>query len=189
MEFAIDLIQKIPAGWPRWAVLAAIMLAYFFFPDIVKKLSRGRMEKETLERMTRFLQVKKLLFELETLQKEKNLSGFEFPGEARLLAELKEFSTSAEKSKEKIPYLGRLKYSLLGGMGFFLLTALLFFFDRFQETTAFGAVKFLLQDLGFSAGCALLASCIPLGTLRTSFLYGLTMPLALVLLVFTVVHK
>jgi hypothetical protein len=189
MQFAIDLIQKIPAGWPRWAVLAAIMLAYFFFPDIIKKLSRGRMEKETLERMTQFLQVKKLLFELEVLQKEKNLSGFEFPGEARLLAELKESSTSAEKSKEKIPYLSRLKYSLLGGMVFFLLTALLFFFDRFQETTALEAVKFLLQDLGFSAGCALLASFIPLGTLRTSFLYGLTMPLALVLLVFTVVHK
>jgi hypothetical protein len=105
------------------------------------------------------------------------------------LAELKESSTSAEKSKEKIPYLGRLKYSLPGGMVFFLLTALLFFFGRFQETTAFGTVKFLLQDLGFSAGCALLASFIPLGTLRTSFLYGLTMPLALVLLVFTVVHK
>lgn len=35
----------------------------------------------------------------------------------------------------------------------------------------------------------LLASFIWLGTLRTSFLYGLTMPLALVLLVFTVAHK
>jgi hypothetical protein len=189
MQFAIDLIQKIPAGWPRWAVLAAIVVAYFLFPDVVKKLSRGRMEKEILERMTRFLQVKKLLLELEVLQKEKNLSGFEFPGEARLLAELKESSTSAEKSKEKIFYLSRLKYSLLGGIGFFLLTALVFFFDRFQEATAWETVKFLLTDLGFSAGCALPASFIPLGTLRTSFLYGLTMPLALVLLVFTVVHK
>jgi hypothetical protein len=63
MQFAIDLIQKIPAGWPRLAVLAAMVLAYFFFPDIVKKMSRGQMEKETLERMTRFLQVKKLLLE------------------------------------------------------------------------------------------------------------------------------
>jgi hypothetical protein len=189
MQFAIDLIQKIPAGWPRWATLAAIILAYFFFPDIVKRLSRGRMEKEILERMTRFLQVKKLLFELEVFQREKNLSGFEFPGEARLLAELKETGLAPEKSKEKITYLERLKYSLLGGMVFFLLTALLFLFDHFQEATAFGAAKFLLQDLAFAAGCALLASCIPLGTLRTSFLYGLTMPLALVLLVFTVVHK
>ena len=130
-----------------------------------------------------------MLFELEVLQKEKNLSGFEFPGEARLLAELKESSTFATNSKEKIPYLSRLKYSLLGGMVFFLLTALLFLFDHFRETTAFGTVKLLVQDLGFSAGCALLASFIPLGNLRMSFLYGLTMPVALVLFVFTVLHK
>ena len=45
MQFAIDLIQKIPAGWPRWATLAAIIAAYFFFPDIVKKLGRGEKEK------------------------------------------------------------------------------------------------------------------------------------------------
>jgi hypothetical protein len=32
VDFAIDLIQKIPAGWPRWATLAAIIAAYFFFP-------------------------------------------------------------------------------------------------------------------------------------------------------------
>jgi hypothetical protein len=89
MEFAINLIQKIPAGWPRFATLAAIVAAYFFFPDFVRKLSRGQKEKEALERLTRFLQAKKLLLELETFQKEKNLSGFEFPGEARLLASSK----------------------------------------------------------------------------------------------------
>jgi hypothetical protein len=31
--------------------------------------------------------VKKLLLELEVFQKEKNLAGFDFPGEARLLAD------------------------------------------------------------------------------------------------------
>jgi hypothetical protein len=103
MEFAINLIQKIPAGWPRLATLAAIVLAYFFFPDIVKKLGRGQVEKKALERMTRFLQVKKLLFELEVFQKEKNLSGFEFPGEARLLAQLKEAATRWKSRKRRSP--------------------------------------------------------------------------------------
>jgi hypothetical protein len=28
MQFAIDLIQKIPAGWPRLAMLATIIGAY-----------------------------------------------------------------------------------------------------------------------------------------------------------------
>jgi hypothetical protein len=47
MQFAIELIQKITAGWPRVLTLAAIILAYFFFPDIVKKLSGGQREKQT----------------------------------------------------------------------------------------------------------------------------------------------
>ena len=188
MDFAIDLIQKIPAGWPRLATLAAIIAAYFFFPDIVKKLRGGQKEKETLERLTQFLQVKKLLFELEVFQKEKNLSGFEFPGEARLLAELKESATVVEKSKEKIPYLSRLEYSLMGGFCFFLLAALLFVIDHHQEATVSATARFLVRDLVFSAGCGLLASLIPLGTLRTSFLYGLTMPLA-VALIFLIVTR
>ena len=183
MQFAIDLIQKIPAGWPRWATLAAIIAAYFLFPDIVKKLGRGEKEKETIARLMQFLQMKKLLFELEVFQKEKNLSGFEFPGEARLLAELKESATAVEKSKEKIPYLSRLQYSLMGSFCFFLLAALLFVIDHHEEATVLATARFLVRDLVFSAGCGLLGSLIPLGILRTSFLYGLTMPLAVALLV------
>jgi len=188
MEFAINLIQKIPAGWPRFATLAAIVAAYFFFPDFVRKLSRGQKEKEALERLTRFLQAKKLLLELETFQKEKNLSGFEFPGEARLLAELKESATAEEKSKEKIPYLSRFAYSLMGGFFFFLLAALLFVIDHHQEATVLATARFLVRDVVFSAGCGLLGSLIPLGAHRASFLYGLTMPLA-VALIFLIVTR
>jgi hypothetical protein len=188
MEFAIAMIQKIPAGWPRLALLAAILIAYFLFPDLVKNLSRGRRDKEALETLTRFLQIKKLLCEIQAFQKEKNLSGFEFPGESRLLAELNESTTAVEESKEKITYLSRLKYSMMGAAVFFLVAALLFVFDHHQETTTLGTAKFLLRDLVFSAGCGFLASVIPLGALRTSFLYGLTMPLAVTLLYLIVKH-
>jgi hypothetical protein len=41
MQFVIDLIQKIPAGWPRLLTLVAIVVAYFLFPDLTKKLSGG----------------------------------------------------------------------------------------------------------------------------------------------------
>jgi hypothetical protein len=119
MQFALDLMQKIPAGWPRWATLAAIVIVYFFFPSITNQLIGGRQEKETLDRITRFLQMKKLLLELEALQKEKNLVGYTFPGEARLLAELQESATAVEQSPETIPYVSRLQYSLLGGAVFF----------------------------------------------------------------------
>jgi hypothetical protein len=51
MDFAINLIQKIPAGWPRLATLAAIIAAYFFFPDIMTKVRGGQKEKVMLERM------------------------------------------------------------------------------------------------------------------------------------------
>jgi hypothetical protein len=186
MQFALDLMQKIPAGWPRWATLAAIVIVYFFFPTIAKQLIGGRQEKETLDRITRFLQVKKLLLELEALQKEKDLAGAMFAGEARLLAELQESATAVEQSPETIPYISRLQYSLLGGAVFFLFTALLFVFGSFPATTAWGTATFLLRDLGLTAGCGLLASFIPLGTLRASFIYGLTMPLALALLVLIV---
>ena len=100
MQVLFDLIQKIPAGWPRWLVLAAVVIAYFFFPDIVRKLRGKKKQKETLERLTQFLQIRKLLLDLEILQKEKNLSRFEFPGEARLLAELSEAEVVSEKSKD-----------------------------------------------------------------------------------------
>jgi hypothetical protein len=186
MQFALDLMQKIPAGWPRWATLAAIVIVYFFFPTIAKQLIGGRQEKETLDRITRFLQVKKLLLELEALQKEKNLVGYTFPGETRLLAELQASVTAVEQSPETISYMSRLQYSLLGGAVFFLLTTLLFIFGSFPATTAWGTATFLLRDLGLAAGCGLLASFIPLGALRASFIYGLTMPLALALLILTV---
>jgi hypothetical protein len=186
MQFAIDLMQKIPAGWPRLATLAAIVATYFFFPSLVKRLFGGQQEKETLDRMTRFLQVKKLLLELEALQKEKNLAGWEFPGEARLLAALQESATAVPQAPETIPYVRRLQYSLLGGAAFFLGTTLLFVFDPSHATTASGTAKFLLRDVGLAAGCGLLASLIPWGTLRASFLYGVTMPLSLALLVLTV---
>jgi len=79
MEFAINLIQKIPAGWPRLATLAAIVLAYFFFPDIVKKLGTGEKEKETIARLMQFLQMKKLLFESSKFfRKRKSFAGLSF---------------------------------------------------------------------------------------------------------------
>jgi hypothetical protein len=189
MQVLFDLIQKIPAGWPRWLVLAAVVIAYFFFPDIVRKLRGKKKQKETLERLTQFLQIRKLLLDLEILQKEKNLSRFEFPGEARLLAELSEAEVVSEKSKEPVTYVGRLKFSLLGGAVFFLIATLLFAFGRFQEpASAWDTVKFLVRDLVFSVACGLLASFIPLGSQRASFVYGFTMPLAVVLLILTVTH-
>src|SRR4030095_2031996 len=177
MEFAIDLIQKIPAGWPRWAMLAAIIAAYFFFPDIVKKLGRGEKEKETIARLMQFLKLKRLLVELEVFQKEKNLPGFEFPAEARLLAELKESATAVEKSKEKIPYLSRLAYSLMGGFCFFLLAALLFVIDHHQEATVLATARFLVRDLVFSAGCGLLGSLSLWGAIVPASSMACTWPL------------
>ena len=119
MQFALELMEKIPAGWPRWATLAAIVIIYFFYPSIIKQVIGGRQEKETLDRITRFLQVKKLLLELEALQKEKNLTGYTFPGETRLVAELQESAKAVAQSPEPIPYRRRLQYSLLGGAVFF----------------------------------------------------------------------
>jgi len=143
--------------------------------SFAKKIKGGQKEKETLERITRLLQVKKLMFEVEALQKEKNLAGFEFPWETHLLADLKQPEEVRDKSTEKVSYVMRLKYSLLGGAIFFLLTALVFALSKLQETTAAGTLIFILRDLSFAAACALLASLIPLGTLRTSLVYGLTM--------------
>lgn len=72
MQFVIDLIQKIPAGWPRLLTLVAIVLAYFLFPDLTKKLSGGAKGKQDLDQMMQFLQIEKLLLDLEVLKKEKN---------------------------------------------------------------------------------------------------------------------
>ena len=101
MQFVIDLIQKIPAGWPRLLTFAALVAAYFLFPDLSRKLSGGAKEKQDLDRMMQFLQMKKLLLDIEVMKKEKNLTGMEFPGEARILAELKESEVAAAKSSEK----------------------------------------------------------------------------------------
>jgi|SoiMethySBSTD1v2_1073268.scaffolds.fasta_scaffold49109_5 hypothetical protein len=184
MQFVIELIQKIPAGWPRLLTFAALVVSYFLFPDLSKKLSGGAKEKQDLERMMQFLQMKKLLLDIEVLKKEKNLSGIEFPGEARILAELKESGVATAKSPEKISYLGRLSYSLLGGFVFFLMAALFFAFGRLHEQlSVLESAKFLLKEFGFAALCGVLASLIPMGNRRASFLYGLTMPLVLGLVV------
>jgi hypothetical protein len=96
-----------------------------------------------------FLQMKKLLFELEVFQKEKNLPGFEFPGEARLLAELKEGSIATTKSEHKIPYLSRLKSSLRGGVVFFLLAVLLSFSPSAQQLTRFSRLLLFFCAIWF----------------------------------------
>ena len=70
---------------------------------------------------------------------------------------------------------------------FFLIAALFLAFGRFHEQfSVWDSAKFLLREFGFSALCGLLASFIPLGNRRASFLYGLTMPLVLGLLVLSV---
>lgn len=84
--------------------------------------------------------------------------------------------------REKSLTLAALACSLMRGFCFFLLAALLFVIDHHQEATVLATARFLVRDLLFSAGCGLLGSLIPLGTHRTSFLYGLTMPLAVVLI-------
>ena len=184
MQFVFDLIQKIPAGWPRWSILAAIVVGYFLVPNFGKKLRGREREKEALERLMRFLQLKKLLLDLEVLQKEKNLARFEFPGETRLLGELRESELAAsEVLPQTESYVGRLKYSFFGGTVFFLAAAILVAVNRSQEAAStWEIIKLLLWDLGFSAACALLASFIPFGTRHASFFYGLTMPFAIVLL-------
>ena len=107
---------------------------------------------------------------------------------ARLLAALQESAPTAASALAPIPYGRRLLYSLLGGAVFVLLTTLLVVMDPSHAPLAGGMVTFLVRDVGLAAGCGLLASCIPSGTLRASFLYGLTMPLALALVVVTVAH-
>ena len=149
MQFALELMQKIPAGWPRWATLAAIVIVYFFFPSITNQLIGGRQEKETLDRTMRFLQVKKLLLELEALQKEKNLAGCTFPGEARLLAELQEAATAVAQAPETIPYMSRLQYSLLGGAVFFSSRLSCFSSAPFQRQRRGGPQHFSCRIWGW----------------------------------------
>lgn len=165
MQFVIELIQKIPAGWPRLLTFAALVVSYFLFPNLSKKLSGNAKEKQNLERMMQFLQMKKLLLDLEVLKKEKNLSVIEFPGEARILAELKESGVAAAKSPEKkISYLGRLGYSLLGGFVFFLIAALFFAFGRFHEqSSVLDSAKFLLREFGFLCAVWLTRLLHPIG--------------------------
>ena len=102
---------------------------------------------------------------------------------------MKETAIAENKLNDKVPYLSRLKLSLLGGGTFLLLATLLFIFaPREEPASVQGTVEFLLGNLLFSAACGLLASFIPLGGLRASFLYGLTMPISLALLVLLVTH-
>jgi hypothetical protein len=185
MQFAIELMHQIPAGWPRLATLAAIVLAYCCFPSLLRQLVGRQQEKETLERLMRLLQVKKLLLELAALQQEKHLAGYAFPSEARLLAALQDSATAVATAPGPLPYVRRLAYSLLGGAAFLLCTTLLFVCSPSHATTPWATATFLLRDAGLAAGCGLLASLLPWGTPRASVLSGVTMPLALALLVVT----
>ena len=125
MQFIIQLIQKIPAGWPRWSTLIAIVIAYFLFPGIVKKLGRHKMEKALVTEITQYLQLKKLYFEVQVLKKEKDLPDFEFPGEKKLRTKLSELNEESEQPKSGLIYRERFKYRMLGAATFLLITIVL----------------------------------------------------------------
>ena len=63
----------------RYNSLVAIILAYCFFPDLIKKLRGGQKEKVTLERLMQFLQMKKLLLESKFFRKRKTSPGLISP--------------------------------------------------------------------------------------------------------------
>ena len=89
----------------------------------------------------------------------------------------------------KFPILAALNRAWPGGGVSLLLAALLFIFaPREEPASVQGTIEFLLGNLVFSAACGLLASFIPLGALRASFFYGLTMPISLALLFVIVTH-
>jgi hypothetical protein len=152
------------------------------FPGIAKKLGRHKMEKELVTEITQYLQMKKLYFEVQALKKEKDLPDTEFPGEKSLRAKLDELNEEAAQPKSGLIYGERFKFSMLGAATFFLVTLLLGLISGHSQ------LKPILIDLGFSTACGLLASFIPIGNKRTSFLYGLTIPIPLVVLYLILTH-
>ena len=187
MSFALDLIQKIPAGWPRFMILVAVAGGYFLFPSIFKKMSRDRKRKEELALLIQFLQAKKLIFETRALQREKNLEDFQFPGEIRLMDELMKPTQVLQPSRETMPYRRRLLFALLGSVIFLLLTTLLAY-DRFEGKSGMEVLLFILKNTGTSLGCGLIASFFPLRSALSSAFYGFTMPFALVLVYASVIR-
>jgi hypothetical protein len=58
MPCAIERMPQSPAGWPRLAPLATLVLAYGGFPRLLRQRLGRQQEHETIERLRRFVQGK-----------------------------------------------------------------------------------------------------------------------------------
>jgi hypothetical protein len=125
MQLMMQLMNNIPTGWPPWSILIGIIIVYFLFPGLAKKLGRQHLEKDLVAEINQYLQMKKLYFEVQALKKEKDLPDVEFPGEKRLRAKLSELNEVAERSKSELIYIDRLKYNMMGASAFFVTTMMI----------------------------------------------------------------
>jgi hypothetical protein len=72
MEIAVQLLSKIPEGWPRIVALLAV-LAIYVLPMLRGQVSRRERQRPELEHLRLVLEVKKLAAEIEVIGQGRDL--------------------------------------------------------------------------------------------------------------------
>jgi hypothetical protein len=175
METMILVLKQLPPIWPRVAVLA-LLLALVALPQARRLLTRGGTGSRRMERARTLLEVRKLELEVGALRAahpELGPSRLDAPIEALLAGD-----DRAEALEAPLPWTQRMKLAALG-TGLFWIAGLLALRVA-GERSGLDLLSLALRELTVMVPCALLASALPARVRWGPVLYGILVPLVLV---------
>ena len=156
MEIVFQIIEHLPSGWPRIAVLAALG-TLFFLPEMRRKVTWHLSDKERFDRARQLLELRQLEIEVKELQAQHPESKNEL-----LDMEIKALLHEVPKESlapERIAWPDRFRYAMSGSFSLMVLgTLALWQSGKFVDKSALHVIS---VELGYAVASGLLASAIP----------------------------
>ena len=168
MEVVVQIVKQLPAGWPRVAALAGLVLL-LLLPDARRLLTQGELRKKKLEKRKRLLELRKLELEVAGL-KDKNADA----EDSMLDAQIAALAIEPEEDRKPLEWRERAKFALMGSFSWMLVGLLaLWFTDLF---TGSELIKGALVELLVALVCGLIAAAIPSQSGSASTFRGFLIP-------------
>lgn len=182
MEIAVQLISKIPEGWPR-VVAVLVVAAIYILPMLRGQVGRRDRQRPELEHLRLILEVKKLGAELEVLGQGRDLGDLSGADEAkRLRSLLRGREATAAADEPALAFRARAQAALAGSLVTAMLVTMVVLAGVVRPPSL-SLLVFAARGLFTVVTGTVLVGLLPTRTRTQSFVYGLLLPFAVALVV------